>query len=322
MKHSLLAGIVAIMLLPGCEKEITVNLPDEEARIVVEGTIEPGSPPIVMLTRTQGFFDPTDLSTYANIFVHGATIQVSDGQNTFTLQEICSGSLTPEQIQAIAQLTGIDPTLLSSADVCAYSSLNPADVGVIGRTYTLSIAAEGKTLSSVTTIPYPVALDSTWFRLAEQDPDDDTLGYVWARLTDPDSLGNAYRFMTRRISHDADGYVEDPTFIAPLGSSFYDKFINGLAFDFFSVRGRSPYTDQEEDENDERGKFKVNDTVVVKFVSIGYKEYDFYQTFENNVASQGDLFSTPSNARTNIQGGLGIWAGWAPYIDTVVCVPH
>ena len=58
---------------------------------------------------------------------------------------------------------------------------------------------------------------------------------------------------------------------------------------------------------------------VVKFISIGYKEYDFYTSMENNVASAGDLFSTPANVKSNINGGLGIWAGWGPAYDTVVC---
>ena len=61
--------------------------------------------------------------------------------------------------------------------------------------------------------------------------------------------------------------------------------------------------------------------MVVKFVSIGMKEFDFYNTWYNNVATQGDLFSNPANARSNINGGLGVWAGYAYAYDTVVCIP-
>jgi hypothetical protein len=239
--------------------------------------------------------------------------------NTFTLEEICSSSLTEEQIAAIAQLTGIDPEVLTAVNVCAYSSLDANALGVIGRTYTLNIQADGKTLHSVTKIPNPVALDNTWFQLAQQDASDDTLGYIWATLTDPDTLGNGSRFLARRISQYADGTTKDDTYIGALGSAFHDKYINGLTFDFFAVRGRSPYSDNDDDENEEAGKFKVGDTVVVKFISIGYKEYDFYTSMENNVASAGDIFSTPANVRSNIEGGLGIWAGLGPVYDTVVC---
>ncbi|MBL7983539.1 MAG: hypothetical protein JNM91_01010 [Flavobacteriales bacterium] len=52
---------------------------------------------------------------------------------------------------------------------------------------------------------------------------------------------------------------------------------------------------------------------------MGLDEADFYITYDNTVASQGDIFSTPANARGNISGGLGIWAGWAAYYDTLAC---
>jgi hypothetical protein len=48
----------------------------------------------------------------------------------------------------------------------------------------------------------------------------------------------------------------------------------------------------------------------------------FYNSFQNNVASQGDVFSNPANVLSNIDGGLGVWSGWGvPVLDTVVCQP-
>lgn len=162
-------------------------------------------------------------------------------------------------------------------------------------------------------------MDSVWFKLNHQRPDDDSLGYAWGHITDPDTMGNNYRWLARRISHRANGEVEDPTFISPLGTTFNDKYTNGLSFDFNVVRGRQFYSDNEEDNNEEAGSFKVGDTIAVKFISIGRNEYDFYYSYDNNVASTGDLFSTPANVRTNIQGGLGVWAGWGVYQDTIIC---
>ncbi|MBK8611945.1 MAG: DUF4249 family protein [Flavobacteriales bacterium] len=190
-----------------------------------------------------------------------------------------------------------------------------------GRTYSLNIDAGGELASSVTSIPYAVALDSLWFRLAQQQPDDDSLGFIYATLTDPDTMGNAYRWFAKRINQDYDGDQKDDQFIAPLFSVFEDRYINALTFDFNFNRGSSQYSSDEDDENEEAGYFKRGDTVVVKFVSIGIPEFQFYNTYANNVASQGDLFSTPANARTNISGGLGVWAGYAQAIDTMVCVP-
>jgi hypothetical protein len=69
--------------------------------------------------------------------------------------------------------------------------LTSAHVGVIGTTYRLDISAEGKTLSAQSTIPNPVQLDSVWFKLALQSSGDDSLGYAWARITDPDTTATA-----------------------------------------------------------------------------------------------------------------------------------
>jgi Domain of unknown function (DUF4249) len=315
MKKILLPFATMASLLVACTKDVTVDLPTTDPKLVVEGTMEVGQPPLVILTRTQNYFDPTDINSIASIFVKNAAITVSDGTNTVTLQETAFTGLTPEQLEQVALLTGIDPALLQSISV--YSLLDGSMIGVSGRTYTLNVQADGKSCSAVTQIPQPVALDSLWWRLAEQNPDDDSSGFAWARLTDPDTLGNGYRWMARRFYSQDTSAVPDSRFIAPLGSSFVDKYINGLSFDFFAVRGRSPFTDNSDDET--AGYFLRGDSVAVKFVSMGLKEADFYVTYDNNVASQGDLFSTPSNARTNINGGLGIWAGWATYMDTLVC---
>ena len=54
---------LVVLGLSACEKEITVDLPKTEQKLVVEGTIEPGQPPIVLLTRTESYFDPLDASS-------------------------------------------------------------------------------------------------------------------------------------------------------------------------------------------------------------------------------------------------------------------
>ncbi len=318
-RTSLLIALPLLALLVACEKEITVELPDVEERIVVEGSIEPGLPPFVILTRTQGFFEPADLNAIAGTYVRNAVVTVDNGSGPVQLLQLCTSQLTPEQQALFSEITGVDPALLSAIDICIYTSDNTALFGEVGRTYSLRVEAEGKVLTSVTTIPNPVPLDSVWFKLALQRPDDDSLGFAWGRLSDPDTMGNYYRWMARRISKRADGSVEDPTFISPLGNTFQDKFVNGLTFDFSFIRGRQFYSDQPEDNNEEAGFYKVGDTIAVKFLSIGFNEHEFYTSYDENVGSQGDLFGTPVNARSNIDGGLGIWAGWGVYADTIIC---
>ncbi len=310
-----------LFFLTSCEKDITVDLPQVPEQLVVEGTIEPGSPPFVIITRTQPFFSPTDLNSIANMFVSGATVTVTSNGEVWTLNQLCSNLLDSASIVLAAEATGLSPVLLASANICIYTSLDPTQVGVVDRTYRLDISAEGKTLSAVSTIPGPVPLDSVWFELALQTPGDDSLGFAWARITDPDTMGNGYRWMAQRINHRANGEVKDPNYISPLGSTYNDKYINGLTFNFTESRGQQYFAGNPEDNNEEQGFFKVGDTIAVKALTLGRKEYDFYSSYDTNVGTLGDLFSTPANVKSNITGGLGIWAGRGVYLDTIICAP-
>ncbi len=320
-RATFLASTAVLLLFTGCTKDITVDLPETEPKVVVEGTIETGGPPLVILTRTQSFFAPTSVASIAASFISDAVVTVNDGFNTYQLDRICSNDLPDSLLAAAAQATGIDVGLLQAANICVWTKLNDELNGVEGRTYRLNVETMGRTVTATTTIPIGVALDSLWFKLALQQPNDDSLGFVYARLTDPDTLGNAYRWFARRINKGSDGEPKDGRFIPPFFSVFEDKYVNALSFDLFFDRGSEPFSSAIDDNNEESGYFKRDDTVVVKFASIGVAEYRFYNSLANNVATQGDLFSNPSNVRSNVQGGIGVWAGLATRFDTVVCVP-
>lgn len=318
---SLFLLAAAVALLTACTKDITVDLPEYPEQLVVEGTIEPGMPPIVILTRTQSYFAPTDLNAIANMFVAGATMTVTVDGNVWPLDQLCSSLLDSASLAAAAEATGLSPEVLAAANICIYTALDPTRVGEVGKTYRLDISAEGKHLTGVSTIPNPVPLDSVWFELALQRPDDDSLGFAWFRITDPDTMGNCYRWMAKRINHRSPGQTMDAVYISPLGSSYDDKYINGLTFNFPEIRGLQFYSGHPEDGNEEQGFFKVGDTIAVKALSIGKKEYDFYYSYDANVGATGDIFGTPTNVKSNITGGLGIWAGRGVYLDTIVCGP-
>ncbi|MEZ4739604.1 MAG: DUF4249 domain-containing protein [Flavobacteriales bacterium] len=310
-----------VALLIACEKEITVDLPITEQSVVVEGNIENGQPPFVLLSRTQSYFAPTSTASLADVFITDGVVTVFDGVTTHTLSMICSGELSEEELQIAAEATGISIDLLRSVNICAWTVLDGSLVGEVGRTYQLNVQADGKTLTSTTTIPPIVALDSLWFRLALRDADDDSLGFIWARLSDPSDANNQYRWAAQRLNLGSDGEPKDDSFIAPLFSVFEDRYINGLSFDFNYNRGSQAYSEAEDDNNEEAGFFKRGDTVAVKFSSIDRNVFKFYDSYANNVASAGDLFSNPANVKSNITGGLGVWAGYAASFDTVICVP-
>jgi hypothetical protein len=283
MKFHFIIITLLFVLLSSCEKDITVSLPEGEEKIVVEGYVEAGRPPYVLLSKSTGYFAPFDSASVTQYAVKNALVVICDGI-------LCD-------------------TLISPFTSVGYLYLSQNLIGTVGRNYTLYIKTEeGIELSSSTYCYPPVALDSTWFKVQDGK---DSLGWVWARLTEPDTLGNFYRWFAKRIGKDND-------FIAPIGSVFSDRFINGRSFDFAYNRGKYPNSTAEDDNNEEAGYFKKGDTIIIKFCSIGPASYDFWRAAEDQLASNGNPFSTVNYIPSNIKGGIGIFEAYTPSFDTVI----
>src|ERR1035437_1711331 len=181
-----------LLLLASCQKEITVKLPAAIQKICVDGRIEPGMPPYVILTHNTPYFGPTDVNSLQSMFVHNAVITVSNGATTVTLTEYCSKSLPDSLLPVVASFTGVDTASLKLFNYCLYTTFNKAVWGTVGTTYNLSINAEGKILTSSTSILTPIPLDRTWYKYSKTNKAGDSLGFVYAHLTDPPQLGNCY----------------------------------------------------------------------------------------------------------------------------------
>jgi hypothetical protein len=275
-----------IFLFYSCSKEVTVDLPEPEKKIVVDGGITVGQPAEINLTWSTGYFDPIDSASLANYLITNATVTVSDGVLTDTLH------------------VAFDPS--KPIPVVWRGS---AITGQVGHTYNLTVVADGKTATSSTSIHAPVPLDSTWFKL---EPPNDSLGFAWARLTDPVGAGNGYRWFSKRIT-------KDPYFMAPFGSAFDDKFIEGTSFDFAYNRPSNPGSTAPEDNGSQSGYYIIGDTIVVQFCAIGQAEVNFFRTYEASVASNGNPFASPNVIKTNVTNGLGIFCGYSPSYDTIIC---
>ena len=311
MKRLFNISILATALfLISCEKEITVDLPQHEEKLVVEGSIEQGMPPFVILTKTVGYFEPTDLNTLKGLFIHGAEVKVSNGSTTVQLDEICTDQLPDSLLPSLAELIGVSLNDLKSFGFCVYTTLNTSIYGEVGKTYDLTIKNDLHLLSATTTIPTPVPADLYWFKT---QPGYENLGYLWFRLSDPPALGNAYRMFTQRKG-------KDSRYIPVFGSVYEDKFINGETFDGFYIRGNEPNSIAPDDLNDEADYYRLGDTILIKFCSIDLPHYYFWRSFETEVFNNGNPFAAPSTIQTNIEGGLGIWGGYGVTYDTLVAV--
>jgi hypothetical protein len=296
-------AVIIGFLLVSCEREIEIELPDAQEKLVVEGFIEPGMPPLVFLTKSMGYFEPTDFQTLQNIFIKDAKVSVTVNGQKVPLESICIDNLPDFALPIISNLSGLSPEQLRNFNYCFYTSLNTSIFGKIGATYKLEISHDGREYSAVTSIPTPVPLDSLWFKKRDEDRPE---GVVWLKFNDPPNVYNAYRLYSKRTN------VES-TFKPTAGSVFEDKFFDGQPVEFFYY----PQRNQDGNQND---RFvKEGDTVVVKFCSIDAGVFRFLREFEVSKRASNNPFAAPMTVTTNIIGGaLGYWGGYGAYYDTIV----
>lgn len=312
-----LSGSIAIVLfLFSCTKEVKIDIPGYSEQLVVEGRIETDGFPIVMLSRSQNVYAPTDLLAYLNSFVSDASVSVSDGQQNISLELIPVSSLPLESQKTLAEMLKLELHEVVFLPIPVFSTTNESIRGTIGKTYTLTIQEGGKTYSGSTTLFPPVPLQNLFWRPSNQNPE---YGFVVGVLADPPNQYNAYKWEAKRITPQQNGQPLDTLFRRGPGSYFDDRYFDGLVFEFEAAnrQRRKDTTHLEEF----RRYYRYGDIVVAKFSRIDRNVFDFFNKMNEQIGNAGNPFAVPVNAPSNINGALGIWAGVSTWFDTVVCVP-
>lgn len=293
----------------GCEKDITLDLDFPPEKLVVEGHIEPGYPPYVILTHNLPYFELTDINDLEKLFVHGADITISDGIGIYTLTEYCSDSM-PDSLLSLASLyLGVDIENLTDLNFCVYTSASDTAqlfsslLGELGKTYDLHIEVDNKTLDATTTLLYPVPLDSTWFK---ERAIMDGQGQIYVTLSDPSNSNDYYRMFTQRLQ-------KDDYMIPTRQSLVTDKNFNGTTVELLFERGNIP---GRLDNN--IGFYETGDTVVLKWCTLDFEHYEFWRTAQIEFDNVGNPIATSTQIKTNIEGGLGIWGAYGAIYDTLI----
>lgn len=303
------------MIAFSCTKEVEIDIPGFEEQMVIDGRIETGQAPFVLLSKSKNIYAPTDLQAFFNSFVSGAQVSISDGTNTFDLIEICSDNLPPGSEEIVASMLGISVADLANVQICGYTSLDPGVLGQVGKTYTLTVLNDGETYSGSTEIVPPTPLDSVFWK---PDGDLTTHGYAWATLSDPANQFDGYRWEVQRINTDENGDPIDPNFVAPFSPVFDDEFFDGLTFDFFYDNPQA----YEDNLSEVSGLYPLGDTVVIKFSKMDPIVFEYMEKKYTQLATAGNPFATPTNIPNNLSGdALGIWVGYSPSFDTLICQP-
>ncbi len=281
---------IIIPILTSCEKTINFSLKDEDNKLVVEGIIENGQPPIVYLSTSLKYFSQITPEILTGTFVHGADVIISNGTSSHKLKEYA----VPFVNGYFLYYYSIDSANLSTAFA-----------GQLDHQYSLQINWQGKQYTATTTIPkITKKIDSLWWKPAPKT--DTTKVIIMSRATDPPGYGDYIRYFTKRN--------REP-FYPPLASAYDDLFVDGTTYetqvDFGVDRNNPPSEDDR--------YFRRGDTVMIKLSNIDKVTYDYWRTMEYSYQSVGSPFSTPIKVTGNISNGaLGYFGGYASQYRTII----
>jgi hypothetical protein len=266
-------------IFSGCKKNDLDTLRNYSPKFVVEGSIENGQFPHVIITHNLPFFTSVDSAQLNEIVIRYAKVTVSDGVNT----EILTG--------------GTDPNYFPS-----FVYKGNEIKGEIGKTYNLTIEYAGFTLTAQTTIPKPVALSKIWFVPKENDKQQ-----LQIQFFDNSSEKNYYKLYTKLDS--------GKRFIPTLLSNYDDKFFNGKVYILQVNRAPENNLTVKSDAFFNTGdtvlvKFASIDKASYDFWSSFQDEV---------LNSSNPLIGSTGKIKSNINGmGIGIWCGYGSTIYKVV----
>lgn len=313
MKKQAYIALVLLLGLASCTKEINIQIPEYAPRLVVDGNIEAGSNPLVFLTTSNPTSDTVSLLNYLQSVVTDATVFVVCANDTFYLDPVAINQLTLSSQKRLAEMLRIELEEVQLLPIQVYTSTTL--IGAEGHTYELNIQFDGKAYKGQTFLPAHTALDSLYWK---READSIEYGYSWARLTDPSSSKDAYRWEVRRIDKQQNGTDLDAIFRRARGGIFSDEYFNGQTIEFYV---QNPLKRKDSTHLKEyRRYFRFGDSVVVKLSKMDPAVYLYYDRMDAQLDANANPYATPINIPSNIPGCLGIWAGYTPWYDTLFCI--
>lgn len=277
--YQVLVYVVLMFLLSACSSGDEGVL-YQDPKLVVEGWIEDGDFPVVMVT--QNF--PVNkryqsIDSLDNYVVKWAKVTVDDGETSVVLTGKRDNRYFPPYIYTTTRLRG-----------------------KTGRKYTLTVEYKDFLATAITTIPSkPKACKYE----IEKCADSDTLFSLKAILTDNPSEHNYYQFFTRTGT-------DTRQFLASYLGTVDDQLWDGKS-------AIPVYRGHQLSNDDYTPYFSLQEEIAVKCAQVDSISYQIWDSYVKTLSlSENMLFSTASDMETNIVGGYGYWCGFGSLTDYLV----
>lgn len=272
-----------LLLCHGCVDDS--NLKDFEYKLIVEGRIEEGNVPYVILTQSKPLLSNIDSTSMEDMVVRWAKVSVSDGEKT----EVLSGRIDKNYFPPFV-----------------YRGMTM--LGEAGKTYTLKVEYSGRTWTAETIIPESVPLKNI-----QTIPltGNDTLFSIEATFNDPGDTKNYYKFYTKLKSRNS-------RYMPALMGNLDDNLFNGQSITIGINQGIDQTQSKDFDSN-----FNIRDTVSVKFCTQTEFGFRYWTAYENELINgQNPFFPANQNLPTNINNdALGIWCGYGEQTYEIIFQP-
>lgn len=281
MRQSHIILLISCMLASvGCRD---VMLPAYDQQIVVEGWIENGRPPIVILTTSVSVDgtprDSTDLKEH---IIRWGKVTVSDGEKEVVLAGKKDDRYFPPYIYTTAKIKG-----------------------EVGKTYHITVEYSGRTVTSSTTIPSPVSLEYIRAEKVSDSLSPDPDKYILiGGLRDNKETKDYYKLFTKV-------HGEDSSFVSSFLGLTDDAVITADIEEIPINKGRMLNGKKEI-------HFNPGDTVSIRFCSLDKTSWEYWNDFEEiESLTSNPFFPINTDIRSNINGGLGYWNGYGSAYYTI-----
>ena len=271
LRHISAVGML-LLCLTGCAE---VGLPQPVPQIVVEGWIEDGYNPIVMLTTTVPIGESvTDLKELEKFVINWGKVTISDGENSVVLTGRRDDDYFPPYIYTTSSMTG-----------------------QAGKTYTITVEYSGRTVTAQTTIPGDAPLEYIKVVASEENPDNFQLV---GGLKDNRNSKDYYKFFVKVSG-------KDSTYV----SSFLGLTDDAVLQDKIEIAELPINNGSRRSDQRMTTYFSAEDRVIVKFCTLDQTSWQYWNDFEEiQSLSRNPFFPVSTSIRSNVKGGLGYWAGY------------
>jgi len=144
--------------------------------------------------------------------------------------------------------------------------------------------AQGRIAFATTQILEPVPIDTLEVIWKEDSPVE--IGLIFTRFFDPPATENFYRRTFQKGSILGMGKNEQDFTTTDNFADDNNQIVFGTDFNFYK-----------------------NDTVISTIYNIDKAYYDFRESIQNAISSNGNPFGQPGVIKSNIEGGIGIFTG-------------